>query len=50
MIGSERNPKIMDSKGKHKLKVKFDQSDKISQTQAARSFECSQQYICKYSK
>ena len=25
----------------------FDQSDKVSQTQAARSFKCSQQYICK---
>ena len=37
----------MDTKGKRKLKVMFDQSDKFSQTQAARSFKCSQQYICK---
>ena len=43
-IGSGRKPKIMDTEGKQKLKVMFDQSDKVSQTQAARSFKCSQQY------
>ena len=46
-IGSERKLKIMDTKGKEKLKVMFEQSDKVSQTQTARSFKCSQQYICK---
>ena len=46
-IGIGRKPKIMGTKGKRKLKVMFDQSDKISRTQAARSFKCSQQYICK---
>ena len=46
-IGSERKPKIMDTIGKRKLKVMFYQSDKVSQTQAARSFKCSQQYTCK---
>ena len=30
--GSGRKPKIMDTKGKRKLKVIFDQSDKVSQT------------------
>ena len=39
--------KIMDTKRKRKLKVMFNQSGKVSQTQAARSFKCSQQYICK---
>ena len=37
----------MDTKGKRKLKVMIDQSRKVSQLQAARSFKCSQQYICK---
>ena len=37
-IGSGRKPKIMDTKGKQKLKVMFEQSDKVLQTQAARSF------------
>ena len=46
-IGSGRKPKIMDTKGKQKLKVMFEQSDKVSQMQTARSFKCSQQYICK---
>ena len=46
-IESRGKPKIMDTKGKRKLEVMFDQSDKVSQTQAARSFKCSQQYICK---
>ena len=46
-IGIGRKPKIMDTKRKRKLKVMFDQSDKVSLTQAARSFKCSQQYICK---
>ena len=46
-IGSGRKPKIIDTKEKQKLKVMFDQSDKVSQMQAARSFKCSQQYICK---
>ena len=40
----------MNKKGKRKLKVMFDQSDKVSQMQAARSFKCSQQYICKTRK
>jgi hypothetical protein len=31
-IGSGRKPKIMDTKGKRKLKELFDQSDKVSQT------------------
>ena len=44
-IGSERKPKIINTKGKQKLKVMFNQSDKVSQPQAARSFKCSQQYI-----
>ena len=49
-IGSGRKPKLMDTTGKQKLKVKFDQSDKVSQTQSARSFKCSQQYMCKILK
>ena len=47
IFGSWRKPKIMDTKGKQKLKVMFYQPDKVSQTQAAISFKCSQQYICK---
>ena len=46
-FGSGRKPKIMDTKGKRKIKVVINQSDKVSQTQAARSFKCSQQYIWK---
>ena len=36
-IGSGRKPKIMDTKGKRKLKVLFDQSDKVLQTQPDHS-------------
>ena len=46
-IGIGRKPKIMNTKGKQKLKVMFDQSDKVSQMQAVRSFKYFQQYICK---
>ena len=37
----------MNTKEKRKLKIMFEQSDKVLQMQAARSFKCSQQYICK---
>ena len=47
-IGSGRKPKIIDTKGKQKLKVIFDQPDKVPQMQAARSLKCSQQYIRKH--
>jgi len=45
-IGSGRIPKIMDTRGKRKLKDMFNHSDKVSQRQAAKSFKCSQPYIC----
>ena len=37
-IGSGRKPMIMNTKGKRKLKVMFDQSGKVLQMQAARSY------------
>ena len=40
----------MDTKEKRRLRVMFDQSDKVLQIQAARSFKCSQQYTCKTHK
>ena len=46
-IGTGRKLKMMNTKGKRKLKIMFNQSDKVSQTQAVRSFKCSQQHICK---
>ena len=45
--GSGRIPQIMTKTNLSKIKKIFDHKDSISQTQAARQFNCHQTYICK---
>ena len=47
IAGSGRPSKIMDKKDVKRLKNMFDHKDGVSQSQAARKFKCSQQYISK---
>lgn len=45
--GTGRIAKIMTTKGIHRLKMMFNNRDRVSTTQAARKFNCSQQFISK---
>lgn len=46
-VGSGRKAKIMTKKNLRKLKAKFNNKSGVSQNQAAKLFNCSQQYISK---